>query len=255
MELALQRAIKDALLVVLTSPQFLFLIENSSSPASEDLDAYELASKLSYFLWNAPPDDRLLERAAKNSLHQSLDVEIDRLIHDPRFGQFINEFASQWLSLDKFDVVSVDMQRYPKLTRDTKTQLRQEPVQFVRHLIEQNLTLRNLLQSDFVIGNEVTASYYGLGDRTESGFKFVAIRHENSQLGGVLTQAGILSGLSDGRESNPIKRGAWLARKIVAEPPDDPPPNVPRIDEEDRQLTLRQKLERHRNQKIGRAHV
>lgn len=244
-----QRAIKDALLVVLTSPQFLFLIENSSSPASEDLDGFELASKLSYFLWNAPPDDRLLELAAKNSLHQSLDAEIDRLIHDARFGQFINEFASQWLSLDKFDVVSVDMQRYPKLTRDTKTQLRQEPVQFVRHLIEHNLPLRNLVQSDFVIANEVTANYYGLADRTESGFGFVAIKHENPQLGGVLTQAGILSGLSDGRESNPIKRGAWLARKIVAEPPDDPPPNVPRLDEEDRQLTLREKLERHRNQK------
>ncbi len=266
-----RRSIKDALLVVLTSPQFLFLIENSSSPAAEDLDSYELASKLSYFLWNAPPDKRLLELAAKegrsriressdgslttsatenSALNQSLDAEIERMIRDPRFGQFINEFASQWLSLDKFDVVAVDAQRYPRLTRDTKTQLRQEPVQFLRYLIEQNLPLRNVIQSDFLVANEVTASYYNLADRTEDGFRFVPVQHENENLGGLLTQASILSGLSDGRESNPIKRGAWLARKIIAEPPDDPPPNVPQLKEEDgAKLTLREKLERHRNQK------
>jgi hypothetical protein len=244
-----QRSIKDALLVVLTSPQFLFLIETSSSPAAEDLDAYELAAKLSYFLWNAPPDVRLLELAAQNKLHASLDAEIDRMIHDPRFGQFTQQFVSQWLSLDKFDVVAIDAARYPKLTRDAKTQLRQEPVQFVRYLIEQNLPLRNLVQSDFVLANEVVASYYNLGDRTESGLQFVPIKHDTPQLGGVLTQASVLSGLSDGREANPVKRGAWLARKIIAEPPDDPPPNVPKLPEDDgAKLTLRQKLERHRNQ-------
>jgi cytochrome c553 len=245
-----RQSIKDALLVVLTSPQFLFLIENSRTPLAEDLDPYELASKLSYFLWNAPPDQRLLDLAAKNGLHSSLDAEIERMNRDPRFGQFISEFATQWLSLDKFDVVAVDAKRYPKLTRDTKTQLRQEPVQFLRHLIEQNLPLRNLIQSDFLVANEVTASYYNLADRTESGFRFIPIKHENANLGGVLSQASILAGLSDGRESNPIKRGAWLARKIIATPPDDPPPNVPQLKEDDNtQLTLREKLERHRNQK------
>lgn len=245
-----QQSIKDALLVVLTSPQFLFLIENSSGPQAEDLDAYELASKLSYFLWNAPPDQQLLERAAKNTLQPSLDAEIERMIHDPRFGQCMSEFAAQWLSLDKFDVVATDALLYPKLARDTKTQLRQEPVQFLRYLIENNLSLRNLVQSDFIYANEVVASYYNLGDRTENGFQFVPIKHANQNLGGVLTQAGILAGLSDGRESNPIKRGAWLARKIIADPPDDPPPNVPQLKDDDAgKLTLREKLERHRNQK------
>ena len=245
-----RQSIKDTLLVVLTSPQFLFLIENSSSPAAEDLDAYELASKLSYFLWNAPPDQHLLELAAKNALHQSLDAEIDRMIRDPRFGQFVTEFVSQWLSLDKFDVVAIDAQKFPKLTRDTRTQLRQEPIQFLRYLIEQNLPLRNVVQSDFLVANEVTASYYNLADRTESGFRFVPLKHENENLGGVLTQASILAGLSDGRESNPIKRGAWLARKIIAEPPEDPPPNVPQLKDDDgAKLTLREKLKRHRNQK------
>ena len=244
-----RQSIKDALLVALTSPQFLFLIENSESPKPEDLDSYELASKLSYFLWNAAPDERLLRLAATGSLRESLGAEIDRMIQDARFGQFANEFASQWLSLDKIDVVEVDRKRYPKLTRDTKTQLRREPVQFLQYLIQHNLPLRNLVQSDFILANEVVASYYDLADRTESGFEFIAIEHESENLGGVLSQVGILAGLSDGRESNPVKRGAWLARKIIAEPPDDPPPNVPKLPEDDgAHLTLRQKLQRHRDQ-------
>ncbi|MDA0283341.1 MAG: DUF1592 domain-containing protein, partial [Planctomycetota bacterium] len=243
-----EESIKDALLIVLTSPQFLFMIENSVSPEPEKLDAYELASKLSYFLWNAGPDSRLLQLAAANSLHTSLDAETERMIRDPQFRQFTSEFVSQWLSLDKVDVVEVDRKRYPRLTRDTKSQLRDEPVEFVHYLIQQNLSLRNIVQSDFIVANEVVASYYDLADRTESGFRFLPIRHERQELGGVLTHAGILAALSDGRESNPVKRGAWLARKIIAEPPDDPPPNVPALPEDNSPLTLREKLERHRNQ-------
>lgn len=245
-----QQSVKDALLVVLTSPQFLFLIENSSSPEPEDLESFELASKLSYFLWNGPPDQTLLDLAARNQLNQAIDSQIDRLVQNPRFSLFTNQFVSQWLSLDKFDVVATDIKRYPTLTRDTKTQLRQEPIQFVQYLIQHNRPVSDLIQSDFIVANETVASYYDLGDRSESGFQFLPIKHENKGLGGVLTQASILAGLSDGRESNPIKRGAWVARKIVAEPPDDPPPNVPQLkDEEGSQLTLREKLERHRNQK------
>jgi len=244
-----RQSIKDALLVVLTSPQFLFLIEESTTPEAEDLDGYELASKLSYFLWNTSPDDALLQWAAQQDHQASLDDQIDRLLDDPRFSQFTREFVAQWLTLDKFDVLSVDAKKFPRLTRDTQSELRHEPVRFIEHLIRQNLPLRNLIQSDFILANEVVADYYQLGDRTNSGFEFIPIRHGNEHLGGLLTQAGILAGLSDGRESNPVKRGAWIARKIIAEPPDDPPPNVPKLPEDDgEQLTLAQKLERHRNQ-------
>ncbi|MBI1311680.1 DUF1592 domain-containing protein [bacterium] len=242
-------SVRDALLVVLTSPQFLFLIENSNSPQAEPIDDYELASKLSYFLWNTAPDQRLLDLAATGSLRTSLNEDVGRLIDDPRFEQFAEQFASQWLNLDKIEVVEVDRQKFPKLTRDTKTQLRDEPVRFLKYLIRHNLSLQNLIQSDFVLANEVVASYYDLADRTESGFEFVPIRHDSPHLGGVLTQAAILAGLSNGRESNPVKRGAWFARKIIAKPPAPPPPNVPGIPEDESQLTLRQKLERHRNQK------
>lgn len=240
-------AVKDALQVVLTSPQFLFVIEKSKSPDAEPLDDYELASKLAYFLWNGPPDAVLLELAVKGELSKKLDEQVTRMVADPRFSRFTSEFTAQWLSLDKFAVVEVDRQRFPKLTRDTKTALKQEPVRFVEHLMRKNLSARNLIASDFVLANEVIGSYYDLADKTESGFEFVAITHNRRDLGGLLTQPAILAGLSDGREPNPVKRGAWLARKIIAEPPDDPPPNVPAL-KESKAKSLRERLEEHRNQ-------
>lgn len=242
------RSVKDALQVVLTSPQFLFLIEKSASPAPEPLDNYELSSKLSYFLTNAPPDRRTQSLAAAGTLKAQLDAEVERLIATPRFNNFIQEFAAQWLALDKFAVLEADRKRYPELTRDTRSQLKHEPVQFVRHLIRENLPVKNLVSSDFIVANETVANYYGLGSKTESGFDFIAIPHNRKDLGGVLSQAALMAGLSDGRESNPIKRGAWLARRIIAEPPADPPPNVPALKEEETNLTLRQRLEQHRNQ-------
>ncbi len=242
-----REAVKDALQVVLTSPQFLFVIETSKSPGAEPLDEYELASKLSYFLWNGPPDAALLELAAKGELSKKLDEQVTRMVADPRFTRFTGEFTPQWLSLDKFAVLEVDRQRFPKLTRDTRTALRQEPLRFVEHLMRKNLSARNLIVSDFVMANEVVAGYYGLADKTENGFEFVALTHNRRDLGGLLTQPAILAGLSDGRESNPVKRGAWLARKIIAEPPDDPPPNVPAL-KEAKAKSLRERLEQHRNQ-------
>lgn len=244
-----QSSIKDTLLVVLTSPQFLFLIEQSDTPQPEPLAPFELASKLSYLLWNSAPDQQLLQIAGKQQLRERLDEQVGRMVQDSRFHRFTTEFASQWLSLDKFDVVEIDRQRFPRLRRDTKTQLRQEPVFFLEHLLRNNLPLRTLVQADFIVANEVVADYYGLGDRTESGLAFVPIQHEQAHLGGLLSQAAILAGLSNGREANPVKRGAWLARKIIAEPPDDPPPNVPALPEEaNHELSLREQLERHRNQ-------
>jgi len=108
-----QESVKDALQVVLTSPQFLFLIEKSSTPEPEPLDNYELASKLSYFLWNGPPDRTTLRLAASGALRKQLDAEVGRMIDDPRFSRFADEFTSQWLSLDKFQVLEPDRKRFP----------------------------------------------------------------------------------------------------------------------------------------------
>jgi hypothetical protein len=185
--------------------------------------------------------------AAAGTLRTRLDAEVERMVKDPKFARFASEFASQWLNLEKFAVLEPDRKRYPLLTAHTRTQLKQEPAQFVEYMLRNNLPVRNLIQSDTLVANESVATYYGLGDKTDSGFEFVAIQHGRKEMGGVLTSAAIMAGLSDGRESNPVKRGAWLARKIIAEPPADPPPNVPTL-KENPNLTLRQRIEQHRNQ-------
>ncbi|MDE0104967.1 MAG: DUF1592 domain-containing protein [Bryobacterales bacterium] len=240
-------SIKDALQVTLTSPQFLFLAERSETPDAEPLDGFELASKLSYFLWNGPPDRQLLDLASSSLLRDRLEAQVRRMVRDRRFGRFLDEFAAQWLSLGRFDVLEPDRERFPDLTTHVRTQLRREPVHFVGFLMRENLPVRNLIRSDFLVANEVVASYYGLDEGPDSGFGFVPVTHARPELGGLLSQAAIMAGLSDGRESNPVKRGAWLARKIVAEPPDDPPPNVPDLDESTEGLPLRERLERHRS--------
>ena len=193
-------------------------------------------------------DDELLELAQEHGLRDQLDAQLRRVLLDARFIAFCESFVGQWLSLEKLDVVNTDNKLFPELTTEVKRELQREPVQLLRHLTLQNLPLRHLVQSDIVMVNETVASYYGFGDRVESGFAFVPVQHQVDHLGGLLSQAAILAGLSDGRESNPVKRGAWIARKIVGEPPDDPPPNVPELTADDPSLTLRERLELHRNQ-------
>ncbi len=244
----LRSSIGDTMIAVLTSPQFLFLIEASRGPEAEDLSEFELASKLSYYLWNLPPDQQLLDLAEAKQLHAQIDAQVDRLIADPKFANFTSQFVMQWLSLEKLEIVETDSKRFPKMTRTTKAELQKEPIEFMQYLFRENLPVRNLIRSDFVVLNDVVASYYGLGETTENGLTFAPWKISNSDLGGLLTQPAILAGLTDGRESNPVKRGAWFARRMIAMPPEDPPPNVPKL-EDLTQLSMRERLERHRNVK------
>ncbi|MEM7477409.1 MAG: DUF1592 domain-containing protein [Planctomycetota bacterium] len=242
-------ALRDSLLVILTSPQFMLLTETSNSPKAEKLSEVELASKLSFFLWNSPPDRELLELAEYGKLSELVHQQTIRLMDDERFDRFIQQFSYEWLGLDKFEVVEIDRKKYPRLSKEIRVELLKEPAAFLRYLLEQNLSIRNLIQSDFVVVNEPLAQYYQLQTPVHSGFRFQPVNNGSSDLGGVLTQAAILSGLSDGQESNPVKRGAWFARRIIADPPDDPPPNVPDLeDTPGLDLSLRQRLEKHRNQ-------
>lgn len=238
--------IRPLLLVVLTSPQFLFLTERSESSEGEPLDDWELASKLSYFLWDGPPDSRLQALAAEGGLRERLPNVLQEMVLDRRYRFGAEAFVSQWLSLDKFDVVNTDGKKFPKLTRLVKAELRKEPIEFWLGKVRANDSVMSLYRSGEIVVNDVLASYYGIGERSENGLEFATLKHHHVALGGILSFAAIQAGLSDGREPNPVKRGAWLARKIIAEPPGDPPPNVPAL-EDLTQLTLRERLEKHRN--------
>jgi len=239
-------ALRDGLLAVLAAPQFSFLVESSAGPEAEPLDAWELASKLSYFLWNAPPDARLLALAAEGTLHARLHAEVDRLVDDPRFARCVDVFVAEWLGLARFDVVETDRERHPRLTAHAKPSLREEPARWFEHLVRGNAPIAALVASEEVVVNEVVADYYGQGDAVESGFDFVPVRMAGVGPGGLLTLPAVLAGLSDGREPNPVKRGAWFARSIVGRPPADPPPNVPKLDDLAK-LPLRERLEVHRS--------
>jgi len=242
-------AFRDAATVVLASPSAFFLHEASGSDAAESLSEWELASKLSYFLWNGPPDDPLLMLADKGQLAKQLDQQIDRLLADPRRDRFLQTFVRQWLQLEKLDLLSIDRKTFPEWTRDLKANLRQEPIAWIGHLLDQNLPASHLVDSPWVVANEVTAAFYKLPQRPSGGPNFEPILVDRSPLGGLLGQAGLMAALGDGRQSNPIKRGAWLARKLVDRPPDDPPPNVPKLPDGDiSKETFLEKLDRHRNQ-------
>ena len=239
-------ALRDGLLAVLASPRFLFLVESSAGAEPEPLDDHELASKLSYFLWNSPPDARLLALAADGTLRANLRAEVDRLVDDPRFARFADAFVGEWLGLGRFDVVETDRARHPRLTLHAKPSLREEPARFFEHLARRDAPLEALVASDEVVVDEVVADFYGQGSLVESGFDFVPARLEGR--GGLLGMPAVLAGLSDGREPNPVKRGAWFARAIVGRPPPDPPPNVPKLDDLS-SLPLRERLEAHRSAK------
>lgn len=239
---------KYVLAGILTSPAFLFHVENSQSPKPEPLNQHELAAKLALFLWDGPPDQELTELASSGRLTEQLDATIDRMIADPRFARFTETFVRQWLSLEKFDSVEIDRRKYPGLSKFARKHLREEPVRTFQHLVRRNQSVSKLIQSDELILNEALAKYYGITEPIESGPEFVAMTVKHPHLGGLLTQAAIQSGLSDGREANPVKRGAWFARKIIAEPPNDPPPNVPEL-KDDRSLPLKERLRQHRDVK------
>ena len=239
-------AVRDGLLAVLAAPQCVFLVESSHGPEAEPLDSWELAAKLSYFLWNSPPDDRLLALAAAGTLRERLAEEVERMVDDRRFARFADAFTAEWLGLGRFDVVETDRTRHPRLTAHAKASLREEPARLLEHLVRTNAPLADLVASDTVMVNEVVADYYGCGEQVESGFEFVPLRHGRDDLGGLLTLPAVLAGLSDGRAPNPVKRGGWFARAIVGRPPPDPPPNVPKLDDLS-QLPLRERLEQHRS--------
>ena len=144
-----QESVKDALQVVLTSPQFLFLIENEQHARTGAARRLRTGFQAVVLPVERAAGSHDIEVGRKWRAPKQLDAEVGRMIDDPRFSRFVSEFTSQWLSLDKFHVLEPDRKRFPKLTRDTRTQLRQEPVQFLQYLIRNNLPVRNLIAVRF----------------------------------------------------------------------------------------------------------
>ncbi len=247
-----ESSIRETLSLVLTSSRFLALPTKRTGTGKDRLTDHELASRLSYFLWSTMPDETLLQLAEQGKLRDPkvLAEQTRRMIKDPKSSQFIEQFAEQWLELDRLQRVNISKSRYPEYNEQLGNAMRQETIHFFAHVLREDLSILNFLDSDFAFLNESLAKLYGIPDVQGSAFRKVTL-DAKSQRGGLLTQASVLTGNSDGVEGHPIKRGVWLIKNLFDDPPPPPPPTVPELDRANdpklKGLTLKQALALHRS--------
>ncbi len=243
-------AVKSALLAVLCSKSFLYLVEGASGAPGGRLDDFELASRLSYFLWSTMPDERLEALAAAGTLHQAevLRAEVRRMLGDERAHAFMDSFPRQWLQLRRVGMFAPDRKLYPDYDDYLEKSMVGETTSFFREVMQHNLSLREFLNSDWTMLNERLAGHYGIPGVVGEEMRRVALRPQDHR-GGLLTQAAILSLTSDGTRHRPVHRGKWILESIIGKPPPPPPANVPPIATpvaNQPKTTLRAKLEAHR---------
>jgi len=247
-----EAAVRDTLVAVLCSPNFLFLAEPADVDAGQPssmVSEQVLATRLSYFLWNSPPDAELTDLAQRGALRGQLLDQVDRMIDDPRVWRFVRPFAREWLRLDRLESIAVNVNAYPAFTRFVKRDMAEETVRFLHHAIDNDLSVWTLIDSDFAMLNQNLAEFYGIDGVLGPDFRPVPVTPEQ-QRGGLLSQGAFLTGHSDGTSPHPIKRAVWISAKILGVEPSPPPPNVPDLDPETpgfEDLTLKEQLEAHRD--------
>jgi mono/diheme cytochrome c family protein len=236
-------AMRTAYQAALCSPDFLFLKE----PAGP-LDFWAMASRLSYFLWSSMPDDELFALAEKGRLHEGavLREQVERMLEDPKAERFIADFTDQWLDLEEIDATTPDKKLYPEFRPILRDAMLAETRAFWRELLEKDLSATNVVHSDFAMLNQRLAEHYGIPGVVGSAIRRVPLPADAGR-GGFLTQASVLKVTANGTVTSPVKRGAWVQRKILGQPPDPPPPDVPAIEPDVRgTTTVREMLAKHR---------
>ncbi|MEE2887885.1 MAG: DUF1592 domain-containing protein [Planctomycetota bacterium] len=253
-----QAGIQLALQAVMVSPNFLFRIEpdsTSSKPADgpELLGHFEMATRLSYFLWSSSPDDRLLKLAAEQRLQDldTLRLEVIRMLRDPRSNALSQNFAVQWLELRNLESVSPDPKRFPTWSKQLGDSMRKESELFFQTILEEGRDILELLDADFTVLDETLAKHYGIPGVKGPEFRKVQLR--NHRRGGLPTQASIQTVTSNPTRTSPVKRGKWLLENILDDPPPPPPPGQDSFAEKlDMTIAhnLRQQMEQHRQKTL-----
>ena len=243
----IEDAFRTAILRVLTSRNFIYLVEGEPKPR-EMLNEHELASRLSYFLWSSMPDNTLFSKANEGKLNGlELNKQVDRMLSDGRIERFVDDFSRQWLQLHRVGMFPPDKKLYPKYDDWLETSMAHEPVEFFRELLRNNLPIESLLDSDWTMANARLCDFYGLPEPTKQGFQRVSLKPEHNR-GGLLTMGGVLGLTSDGTRHRPVHRGVWLSETIFNKTPPPPPANVDPIEPvppEGEKITIRQRMEAH----------
>jgi mono/diheme cytochrome c family protein len=238
---------------ILTSPHFLFRIETDRAPGNPFLPHpvtdYELATRLSYFLWSSMPDEELFSLAGKRSLRENgnLEKEIQRMLKDPKAHALVENFAGQWLELRNLRNASPDPGMFPLFDETMRQSMRRESELFFETLVKEDRSILDFLDADFTFVNEQLARLYGLPNVRGEEFRRVSLK--GTPRGGILTQASVLTVTSNPTRTSPVKRGKWILENILGTPPPPPPPDTPPLTEEKTRAlsgTLRQRMEQHR---------
>jgi hypothetical protein len=243
--------IRLALEAILTSPHFLFRVEQDRRPndptAIHPINEFELATRLSYFLWSTMPDGVLFEQAQKRELRKNLESQVRRMLRDPKIRALTDNFADQWLQLRNLKNMSPDPAYYPGFDPELRAAMQQETELFFEAVLKEDRSILDFIDADYTFLNERLARHYGV-----PGVKGDYLRRVELPAGvrgGLLTQASILTITSNPTRTSPVKRGKWILENILGTPPPPPPPVVPELKEgKDVVLTgtLRQRMEQHR---------
>lgn len=237
-------AVRVGLRGVLAAPQFLLFQE-----APGKLDDYALASRLSYFLWSSMPDEELLTTAAEGRLSRPevLRAQVERMLRSEKARAFVQNFTGQWLDLRNIDATSPDKDLYPEADELLKISMVQESEAFFAKLLEEDLSVTNVIHSDFAMLNSRLAAHYGIDGVEGEHFRKVVLPPESPR-GGVLTQASVLKVTANGTTTSPVLRGTWVLKKLLGQPPSPPPPTIGSIEPDTRgATTVREQLAKHRD--------
>jgi hypothetical protein len=250
-----ERGMQVAVQATLVSSSFLFRIEQDPDPnnpkARRPLTDYELATRLSYFLWSSMPDDRLLALAAAKKLQDplTLQVEAKRMLRDPRAAESLGDnFGAQWLQLRKLREVTPNLKQFPEFTEEVRSAMRTETMLYFQHVIGDDRSVLDFVDSDYTYLNEPLARLYGMKGITGPQFRRVTLN--GGQRGGVMTQASVLTVTSNPTRTSPVKRGRWVMENLLGSTIPMPPPGVAQLPDDKKKTaltgTLRQRMEQHR---------
>ncbi len=240
-----ETGIKLALQAILISPRFLFRSYKEASASSpRNLDGYELASRLSYFLWSTMPDEALLQAAPQLKDPAVLKAQVLRMIASPKSDGFVDNFMSQWLHLDLMKFSDPDPNFYPAFNETLRADMKKEIRAMLKHMVTEDLSLKELLATRYSFMNQRLASFYGIPGVTGENLR--QVNYTSSERSGLLGLGGILTMTSNPNRTSIVKRGFWIMSTFLCNEPNTAPPNIPALpDEIGTATTLRERMQEH----------